>query len=371
MAIRGILLDEEEAKIWSQIIASGDGDIVIEDMVPDVEMDALVNRIAERNPDILLVDYRLDENQELFDSINSYRAGALAQHIREQCKDGVVKQDFPIVLISTEKKIKRYFLPERSAKDLFDEWYFKEKIPNEIDRVRRELVGLVNGYESVRLFREGKQALARLLDLKEQENFVISDNALDLDLDTNSPIHELARYFLHKIVKPNGLLLSQNELLSRLALPPDDTDYSAVWNSLDQAGIRYSGIFSDGWRRWWSHRFEPWAFDVLGGSATGIPGDERVRLLNKRLGTDFQPAISRWSKRSHENFSFACTSCGFPSERRNSVTLHETDLPKFIKPRRICFDCVEADRYISLGLKISSQDKEIVDKLRRQEIDRG
>ena len=83
----------------------------------------LANNIVDSQPNILFLDFRLDDNLQANNMNNDqgYKGGSLAQNIREKITSGNNSiKDFPIVLVSAENNIEHLYKPDRRAHDLFD-----------------------------------------------------------------------------------------------------------------------------------------------------------------------------------------------------------------------------------------------------------
>src|SRR5690606_3945954 len=81
---------------------------------PDVNIDNIIQKIVDENPDIVLMDYKLTEGSDL-----SYcDAPTIASTLRSKYKDGIKER--PIVLISTLDNIVNLYRKDYTSHDLFD-----------------------------------------------------------------------------------------------------------------------------------------------------------------------------------------------------------------------------------------------------------
>ncbi|WP_348713527.1 hypothetical protein, partial [Acidovorax soli] len=145
MSLNGIYVDDDpEAKRLLPRLESSNLKITLlepEDLVK------LADHIVKAQPDVLLLDYRLDEDAGSRDGAAAFRAAPLAQQIRDRLGDGPAS-DFPIVLISSEHKIQTLFRPEKTAHDLFDWKLIKDDVANpRSSRANLILLGLARGYQ--------------------------------------------------------------------------------------------------------------------------------------------------------------------------------------------------------------------------------
>ncbi|WP_112312236.1 hypothetical protein [Pseudogemmobacter bohemicus] len=333
--------------------------MMIDDQFEPVEPMKLRDALLEKAPCIVALDFRLDdENLEE----NNYKAGALAQILRESLLERP-ELDFPIILVSTEENIKRIFSIDKTSHDLFDQKYMKGRLSDRGYRAEchRQMRGLAKGYKDIAACLLGQGGAASLLALSvdEFETMPLHGFAIDV-LNADSVTHVVARLVLRQLIERPGPLLSPRDISARLGIENEPNQVSAAVEKLVALGMGYSGVFSDGWTRLWRHRLEAWADREIGSPLTSIKGADRAKVISKALGLDLKPAVSKWSNSSDELFAFACTVCGSPSERRNSLSLYDKYLLPYAEKKRVCFDCYvrgELDR--SPHLAIDQSDLEI------------
>jgi len=85
------------------------------------ELVTLAQEISATQPDLVALDYRLNEPRKEWPF--GYKAGPLAQQLRDQALE-TVSQDFPIILVSHQDDIKAFF-DNVTAHNLFDRWRSK------------------------------------------------------------------------------------------------------------------------------------------------------------------------------------------------------------------------------------------------------
>lgn len=132
------------------------------------ELTSVAASIFNASPDIVALDYRLDENYSECQAAQ-YRAGPLAQQLRDLATANV-QQDFPIVLVSAEGKIRHDYNPDATTHDLFDNIYPKEHA----FQYRSELIGLIEGYKTLKECWSQTNIISKLghiLNLPENESF--------------------------------------------------------------------------------------------------------------------------------------------------------------------------------------------------------
>ncbi|CAD5263654.1 MULTISPECIES: hypothetical protein [Halomonadaceae] len=322
--------------------------------------------IFSANPDLLVLDFRLDLDLGDMDASEAYKGSAMAQQIRDQAINDP-RHDFPIVLVSSEEKIRDQFEPDRTSHDLFDKVYAKEEVNSNRDKVRREVISLCKGYKVLRS-KVGAFNLLDLAGLSSEQDYVLDYQELQLSLSRAVAPHLISATFLNLLIGRTGLLLDINEACARLGVSSSEGNNIAA--ILDEHGLKYKGIFSDGWSRFWAHSLDEFAYDIFKSRATGIPADDRATELSKYCGKKLQPALSPWTGKTDELIAFSCACCSNGTEMRHSVGVFEMGLPSFAVRRRICWRCIHEDRYLDTQppFMIDDSDKSLVEEIKKREV---
>jgi hypothetical protein len=370
---KGLFIDDyvDQAEIYAPLLSSkGEDGLTLDCSVAKENVAEFANEIFESNPNIVALDFSLDDNLELVSPKKAYKGSGLAQLLRDKIiTTSDPCRDFPIVLVSAEDKLSRLFRPDSTAHDLFDKTYVKEKATEDKEQVRKELVALCHGYSMLKSVWNGDRL--NVFGLPEKEQRSIETQELTWVIADAAAPHIVARFILREVIDRAGLLLSDNEVAARLGVAK--TEAEGFEKLLSDNSIRYEGIFHGGWRRWWAHRFDAWAENFFARRPTSLTGIERVRLLRERAGLDLVPAVSAWNGSSDERFAFACASCGQPTEVRHSLAAFDSRVPRFGQRRRICWDCIQTDKYLYARLSVDDIDsnlvEEVKDKIRRNERD--
>jgi len=368
MSSKCLYVDDEENS-YDELLSSDEYGLEFSSPFPTNEIDALVNNIIDFQPELLALDYRLDEHQKNHKNKNYYKAGGVAQLIRERAVEQPGK-DFPIVLVSNERKIKDLYKPDRTAHDLFDDYYSKEMLANDLPRIQLELKSLIEGYRSIVACSRVATDCARLLGIDDEEwrEFGAGDFQSEFENVISSPPHVIARHFLQNLIKRTGILLTPLDVFARLAIHHEDAAAERIWTHLNKEGLQYEGVFSSGYPRIWRHRFENWAVTIFGKPFSSVKGSERSQKIGQLLGVDIKPVHSKWTGSDKEYFAFPCASCSHPTEQFNSVAVYDRAFPSYTDRRRVCFDCLRKDLDREYGLKIQSGDAALAEQVRTGKI---
>lgn len=364
--LNGVMVDDDNPELYAKIL-SVRGVLTFEPMAVRPLTD-LAEEIRGKSPRVVALDYGLDDNiggDNQVTANQTFKAGALAQHFRDHSSSSP-DSDFPIILVSSVDKIKHLFAPDKTAHDLFDRVYSKEDCKNDREGITREVVSLVRAYE---VFRDchGKCSLESLFNGSQDDADFINYQELHLDVAQAQAPHLAAQYFLRKVIDRAGILLPLPEVAARLGI--DRESVSNLLHALAGSEIGYRGVFSDGWDRWWAHRLDAWADHITGTKIRMLSASERCSALANALEIELSPARSTWDGSSDFHPSFACASCGEPSDIRHSLAAFDPHAPRFSQRKRICWACIQTDRYLdpSHNLIVDAVDADLVSTIQKHD----
>jgi hypothetical protein len=272
--------------------------------------DEQINFIIDKQESIdgLLLDWSLSNLNE--EGINAnYNVEALAQQLRRCIIDGDrIKKDFPIVICSADYRFKEIFCQEITGHDLFDLVFEKDEFDSQQELIISQLEDLAISYK---ILSNDKSANGIFkLDNLELLDYRILDY---IESQVKQPTHEIARFLLTKVINTNGVLIDDYLLASRLGIDIIDTKDLTEWfkllKILDE--VRYKGVFSNGWSRWWMiklNNFWELNFDFSIGS---LSGEKRVELINQKFELKLVPAVIR-SKSTNSDFWVVCKKTKYP-----------------------------------------------------------
>jgi len=366
---KGLFIDDQKEDDYiARYLSSKEQNLQVDFRMPDKELLELAEEVIKYKPAILALDYRLDERPAGKDNPNRYKAGPLAQQLRDHAVE-MPAEDFPIILVSHEGKIRQFFDPDLTVKDLFDRVYSKESVTDEQARHVKEIVSLVKGYSQIIKSLEiaKDRRLMHLLDIAEEEGSNFEHQDLQIINGYMAP-HQIARDIFKKIIDRQGLLLDKDNVVAVLGVDSKAIDLDNLFIKLAENKINYSGVFSDGWDRWWAHRISNYGKKLCGKAFGNLNAEERVTCLNNSYNLKLSPAKSRWTARVDSLYAFACSSCRQPTEIEYSVQAYEPISYEFMQKRRICWTCVQTGEYAEKSLRINTADMFIAKKIQNGEI---
>jgi len=222
--------------------------------------------------DGLILDLRLDG-----DGPNrvGFSAPTLAQDLRTIQARRELKS-FPIVLCSTEPKLRGTYTVDKSSHDLFD-YKFVKSVSPEFGKFSKKLSSLSCDYAW--LIKEGRS----IKDVLDRDNL----NDIDSRIYEKFLIGEIqmlpndySKFVINNLFHHPGALIKERFLAARLGI---DIDESNDWKKLKEEVFyecRYSGLFSTGWERWWSDLVIAFFERLSGGKdLASLNAEQRVAIL--------------------------------------------------------------------------------------------
>ncbi len=364
----GVFIDDQDAdKRFADILSEG-AVFSFTHIKPDKPITDLAEDIlSNRKPDIIALDYRLDESPcgtDIDGHPNRYKAGPLAQQFRDLfLNDNSI--DCPIILVSQEANIRTAYDPDRTAHNLFDAVFLKSEILNSPNDSRARILGLTRAYKTLIELWDDSDRLEAVLG-----NQVLHASLQDIESinSANAP-HQLARSIFQYIISRNGLLIDIDNLMAKLGINVETSDVARLEQILQAESILYEGVFHEGWKRWWSVKVDDWA-EVLCEQKIGTLGAQEITcLLSEKLNIHLEPARSQWQEdNNNPNFSLACAVCDRPTELDFSVPAYDPISFDFIQKKQICWNCVVMGLYEGKSLKIDESGIFISEKLENGKI---
>jgi len=357
---QGIFIDDQKAdKHFASLMSTpGKNGLSVKFQQP-TELINLTNGIVENPPAFVALDYHQKMAQ------NAYKAEPLAQLLRSYSSENVDK-DFPIILVSNENEMTG-FLNNVTAHNLFDYRFTKQEVANNPVH-RQKMLSLVKGYQRmIKKWTKKSERWATFFALSKEERGVVAYQAIR-ELDKLKAPHQVAQQILRYVIGRQGLLLNKDHVLAQLGVVKEGKDIDTLFARFKKDKVIYSGVFSEGWTRWWQHRLWDWEKQFCGESLGNLTARERVACLNEKLGLKLSPAKSRWQNHTDALFAYACDSCHQPTEDQYSVAAYDPLPHTCIRGKRICWKCIETGEFQEQGLEYDKEEEFIVDLILKGEM---
>jgi len=220
--------------------------------------------------DGVLLDLRTDELSK-----NSNFTGSVwGQHVRDLSTDPKLQvKDVPIVLFSTDEKLRDTYFKDLTSNNIFDRFLTKGNRP---DNAKIKLMSLSKGYIVISKEKDFNELLK--IDILNLDPRIFSR----FEGGENIPTHEYAQMILKDLIYAKGVLINEKYLAARLGI---DIDNSSDWDKIKEKfdSAKYKGVFCDGWERWWMFEVEKVFNEISGTFLTYLDAQERVALLKEKL----------------------------------------------------------------------------------------
>lgn len=357
MSAKGVFVDDEDKEYAALMSTANELKFEHQTVLPITDQ-AIAVRAAD--PTVVALDYRLDEVIPNIDAAHSYKGSALAQLLRDHAI-AEPEKDFAIILVSNEMKLKTLYAPDKTAHDLFDIVYSKEEVTDHRPRIQAEVLSLSRSYQFLRDLKLNYDPVA-VLAAEPGERERLSAQEISTAFASAAAPHIIAKFVLRNIIERAGPLIDDADAAALLGI--DLTSFNKIVGAFAEQNLVYRGVFSDGWRRWWAHRLEAWAAEVIGCSLLSLTANERAAAVSSALAEPLDPARSPWNGSGDEYISFACLSCRRPAEMRHSLAAFDPRAPRFATRPRICWDCIQTDKFREAKLQVDEVDQELVDEIK-------
>ncbi len=285
----------------------------------EVERDRILSD-SFKEYDGLILDLNLEEIPNEAKRHSKYKGSSLAQEIRNISKSGEIRE-IPIVLFSAKINLQKYF--DKTNEDLFDLIVSREELGRIYLPTRNMLTSLAHGYEILNSFKQDHNYEA-LLGISVDELDIMFGS--HLQMISESPSHSIANFFIKNVLGKSGLLVSEELLATRLGiLKSDSPDWGELLELLSP--YKYSGVFCEGWQRWWMNGVERWWNEKIdtNGNLRTMKATEKVEKFIHALNLPGLISIKKIEKSRSDSFWTNCVGSGAPIDTVDGLLIAEQD----------------------------------------------
>ena len=332
-----LYIDDEDANAvepYADEVMDHTAELRIEVATPQ-SFDAQLQNFNDLTPDGILLDLRLDREADV-----SYRATSLAQEFRTRAteKASSVTEwfgDRPIVLWSTDEKLRHSFTPDKTGHDLFDLRCVKDDIVNDENKaalIGLQMKSLAVGYHTLSQILARNSTLPifwRALGFGSLDETYFLDPRIEAVFERRNgvlPAHEYARFIVSHLLEHPGPLIDEILLAARLGLDLEKSaDFTSLLSYLKPIAA-YNGVFAEGWPRWWANSIESWwnELEECPGDLQSLPAKERIEFLQQITGLKELAAAVPLREKDSSFFWTVCRITGRPMDPRDGYIL---DIP--------------------------------------------
>jgi hypothetical protein len=243
-----------------------------------LNFEELKKTIITQKPDGLLIDLRLNGGgpNEL-----NFSATTLAQDLRTMFASGELNA-FPLILCSTTKNISSIYKKDKTSHDLFDDIFEKDSNIG-YGKKSKELLSLSEGYKKIN--EEQPIELGKILD--REDWFNLDGRIFEMVLDENErevigKTSDIAQLIIKDLFAHPGVLINEKIVAARLGVDIESSE--SGWQKIKDDFLpeaKFSGVFSDGWARWWADKVAKKFVELTGEKLHHLNAKQRVELLDK------------------------------------------------------------------------------------------
>ncbi len=318
MPTKYLLIDDEPAaeSFAAKLEGAAPGLKVV--LVDERQPSEIQQWIRKNKPNGLLLDLQLTKSKGSTGDFFPTDGPGLAQQFRS--KSNVESSlRIPIVSLSFGKRRAVLIGDDSTSSDLFDDEILKSDIYEHAEYFARRLINLSDGYQELRKswrYAPSGKTLAKVLGIGAKDLERIDGRLLRyLEALAPRPIHNVAGFFLRRLLRFSGPLIDESTLATRLGV--DRSKTLKPWDTLKARlpkKTRYAGIFSNTHERWWMWQIMDWwqALDGTPGPLSMITAGDRVSYLKTKLKINRLPAIKGTTQSPGSRFWHVCVKTSLP-----------------------------------------------------------
>lgn len=310
--------------------------------------------------DGLIIDLRLDGAGE---DRTEFNATAITSELRSISARGDIRS-FPIVLCSTEEKIKQTYDSDRTSHDLFDYKLSKSVSEPNWEKISIKLKSLAEGYKWLQ---NSKRDITEILGVSKLESIDVRviEKISNFSVTYDFPFFIIKNFFHH-----TNPLINERILAARLGVDLEKTP-SKVWENLSMTilnDIKYKGLFGDGWKRWWADGLVEWFNSISGEKLAFINAEKRVEVLKEKLNLDEIKHASPLKFCNSSEFWSICEGYKVPIDPLEAFKIHTTaDLKPWQESKVISLLAIlEREGFVDRGLKPDVSELERIEFIKKE-----
>ncbi len=315
--------------------------------------------------DALILDLKMDGNQQ-GERTAAYTAPSLATGIRSKCfSDNGFKKEFPIFLISSSEKLKKYYDPDTASHDLFDYTFTKISIGKDGAQYEKLIDSITDAYNTIH---EGKTDFTKILGIPTVDQ--IDDRIFTTRFlnGEGTSVSEISQYIFNEIIMKSGILIDDNILTARLGI---NLQESEDWEKLLKllTDVEYSGVFSNSLKRWWANDVLSW----WNQNFNNIPlirlnASERVKLIKKKFNFDNLIEAQPIVKTTSTKFWTVCQAYQLPLDPKDGFLVDGNQLHPWQDKRYLSLESILEREAKEKGLTIHPAEKERFEDIKQEYI---
>ena len=354
--VKYIFIDDESNEAVQSIIhgLNDTGKILIEQLSFSCEdsFESLTEKIKEKistGTKGILVDLCL--NGEGANSL-TFTASPLAQHIRTLASVNEIPH-LPMVLCSTDERLRQTYDVDNACHDLYD-YRFVKSGDIKWEKVSTKMAALVDGYSSIHLEDSFK-------DIIKRENLDALDSRIfdRISSGININTYDYSRFIIKDLFQHSGPLIKETVLAARLGI---DIEQSQDWDKLlelIEPIIKYKGVFSSGWKRYWADLLDSFFKQYSGNKPLSIfNAKERVEIIKHATEIEGLKVASPIEFCTSSYYNTICEALKKPIDSLEAYEVYESyDLRPWQEAKYVSFYAIASGKHSQIPVKSSELDR--------------
>ena len=313
--------------------------------------------------DGLIIDLRLDGTGE---DRTEFNATAITSELRSISARGDI-HSFPIVLCSTEDKIKQTYDSDRTSHDLYDYKISKSNPEPNWIKISTKLKSLADGYNWIQA---AKREPAEIIGVNKLD--VIDERIAQRlrEFSLTSVPYDFTHFVIKNFFHQTNPLIGEKILAARLGVDIAKTPRE-VWDKLSLSildNIRYKGLFAEGWKRWWANDLVDWFKSMSGENLAFMDAENRVNILSKASGLEGMAVAEPIKFCTSSEFWTICEGYKVPIDPLEGFKIHTTaDLKPWQESKVISLLAIlEREGFVDRGIKPHLSESERIEFTKEQ-----
>lgn len=331
MTTKYLLIDDElSAESYGATLERAGRGLQVK-LIKERQPQEIAKLIRRSKPDGLLLDLQLTRYKGESNQFFPMEGPGLAQEFRTK-SNSESSLRIPIVSLSWDQRRYELIGKDLTPDDLFDGNISKKRVNEDAVFLANRLIDLAAGYRELRQsWRPGASSgtFAKLLGIGAQDIERLDGRLVrDLELVARRPIHNVAGFFLHSLLRFAGPLIDEATLAVHLGVDPArrGKPWDAVKAKLPKKS-RYGGVFSNTHERWWTRQIIQWwqELDGVPGSLSMLPAKERVSFLKEKFKINRIPEIKGTTQSPGTRFWHVCVESNLPVDPPEGYVVADSD----------------------------------------------
>lgn len=320
----------------------------------------LVRACNNKEFDGLIIDLRLDGSG---DDRTDFNATAITSELRSISARGDIRS-FPIILCSTDDKIKRTYNSDRTSHDLFDYKLSKSNPEQKWEKISTKLKSLAEGYKWIQEKNRKPEEIIGVSTL------TVVDERIAQKISELSVPYDFTNFVIMDFFHQTNPLINERILAARLGVDFEKTPVE-VWEKISNEildKIKYKGLFSEGWKRWWAYDLVEWFNSISGENLAFTDAKRRVKIISEKFKLDNIVVAKPIKYCSSSEFWTICEGYKLPIDPLEGFKVYTTtDLKPWQESKLMSLDAIlEREGYVDRGLKPQLSEIERIELTKEQ-----